>query len=144
IGDLFFKTEGKVLIEPGWLAVMGRDRSDPEAALPKLSPRSAVEETAAMQDFELHALHTRPPARFSEASLLSAMESAGKRVDEEDWREAMAEKGLGTPATRAAIIEGLLAENYLYREGRELEVWQRWSLPHGAQTQNPLSPEDRG
>jgi DNA topoisomerase-3 len=73
-----------------------------------------------MKDIQCHALHTRPPARFNEASLLSAMESAGKRVDEEDWREAMAEKGLGTPATRAAIIEGLLSENYLYREGREL------------------------
>ncbi|NDH34848.1 MAG: DNA topoisomerase III, partial [Betaproteobacteria bacterium] len=148
IGDLFFKTEGKVLIEPGWLAVMGRDRSDPEAALPKLSPRSAVEETAAMQDFELHALHTRPPARFSEASLLSAMESAGKRVDEEDWREAMAEKGLGTPATRAAIIEGLLAENYLYREGRELvpttKAFQLMTLLRGLGVEELTLPELTG
>ena len=120
IADLSFKTEGKVLIDPGWLVVMGRDRTDPEAALPELNPKGASQEPASMKDIECHALHTRPPARFNEASLLSAMESAGKRVDEEDWREAMAEKGLGTPATRAAIIEGLLSENYLYREGREL------------------------
>ncbi|NCW82479.1 MAG: DNA topoisomerase III, partial [Betaproteobacteria bacterium] len=86
----------------------------------ELSPKGASQEPANMLDFACQALHTRPPARFTEASLLSAMESAGKRVDEEDWREAMAEKGLGTPATRAAIIEGLLSENYLYREGREL------------------------
>lgn len=148
IDDLHFKTEGKVLVEPGWLAVMGRDRADPEAALPKLSPQGAMAESAQMQHVECHALHTRPPARFSEASLLSAMESAGKRVDEEDWREAMAEKGLGTPATRAAIIEGLLSENYLYREGRELipttKAFQLMTLLRGLGVEELTLPELTG
>src|SRR5690606_7476755 len=66
------------------------------------------------------ALKTKPPARYSEATLLGAMESAGKQVEDESMREAMQEKGLGTPATRAATIEGLLAEKYMLREGREI------------------------
>jgi len=148
IADLHFKTEGKVLIEAGWLAVMGRDRADPEAALPELSPKGASQETASMQSFACQALHTRPPARFSEASLLSAMESAGKRVDEEEWREAMAEKGLGTPATRAAIIEGLLSENYLYREARELvpttKAFQLMTLLRGLGVEELTLPELTG
>ena len=65
-------------------------------------------------------LKTRPPARYSEATLLGAMEGAGKTIDDEELREAMQEKGLGTPATRAATIEGLIAEKYMLREGREL------------------------
>ncbi|MFZ9465020.1 MAG: DNA topoisomerase III [Burkholderiaceae bacterium] len=148
IADLHFKTEGKVLIEAGWLAVMGRDRADPEAALPELSPKGASQETASMQSFACQDFHTRTPARFSEASLLSAMESAGKRVDEEEWREAMAEKGLGTPATRAAIIEGLLSENYLYREARELvpttKAFQLMTLLRGLGVEELTLPELTG
>jgi DNA topoisomerase III len=66
------------------------------------------------------ALKTRPPARYTEATLLGAMEGAGKLVEDDDMREAMQEKGLGTPATRSSIIEGLIAEKYMLREGREL------------------------
>src|SRR5699024_6899971 len=77
-------------------------------------------ETDQTEDVELQALQTKPPARFTEATLLSAMEGAGKLVDEDALREAMSERGLGTPATRASIIEGLLKEGYLRREGREL------------------------
>src|SRR5690606_41760128 len=65
-------------------------------------------------------LATKPPARYTEATLLSAMEGAGKLVEDEELREAMSARGLGTPATRAGIIEGLLNESYLRREGREL------------------------
>ncbi len=65
-------------------------------------------------------LKTRPPARYSEATLLGAMEGAGKTVEDDELREAMQEKGLGTPATRSSIIEGLIAEKYMLREGREL------------------------
>ncbi|RZJ13851.1 MAG: DNA topoisomerase III [Acidovorax sp.] len=65
-------------------------------------------------------LKTKPPARYSEATLLGAMESAGKQIDDDELREAMQEKGLGTPATRAATIEGLLTEKYMLREGREI------------------------
>ena len=65
---------------------------------------------------------TKPPARFTESTLLSAMEGAGKLIDDEALAEAMAERGLGTPATRAATIEGLIAQKYLARDGRELHV----------------------
>jgi len=70
---------------------------------------------------EVRPAQTRPPARFTEATLLSAMEGAGKLVEDEELREAMREKGLGTPATRAQIIEGLIQEEYVHRNGRELQ-----------------------
>ena len=68
------------------------------------------------------ALKTKPPARYTEATLLSAMEGAGKLIEDEELRDAMKEKGLGTPATRAQTIEGLIAEKYMLREGRELDA----------------------
>src|SRR3546814_5547575 len=77
-------------------------------------------ETVKTDEVEAKGLATKPPAHFNEATLLSAMEGAGKLVDDEALREAMSERGLGTPATRAAIIEGLLNEGYLRREGRDL------------------------
>ena len=72
------------------------------------------------EDVALKASHTRPPPRFTEATLLTAMEGAGKMVEDEELRAAMAGRGLGTPATRAQIIENLIAENYMHREGKEL------------------------
>ncbi len=118
-----FKTEGKILTNPGWLAVYGKEAVDPNAKEGEgngtLVPVAAGEQVKT-EKVEANGLVTKPPARYSEATLLSAMESAGKLVDDEDLRDAMAGKGLGTPATRAAIIEGLLNEKYLIREGREL------------------------
>ncbi|MRD73531.1 DNA topoisomerase III [Rhodocyclus tenuis] len=113
-----FKTEGKVLINPGWLAVYGREGQEGEEG--NLVP-VAPSETVHTEDVVLNAHTTRPPARYSEATLLSAMEGAGKTVDDEDLRAAMAGRGLGTPATRAQIIENLIAEQYVLREGRELQ-----------------------
>jgi DNA topoisomerase-3 len=110
-----FKTEGKVLIEPGWLSVYGKSNQD-DKELIAVSPNEKVQ----TETVTSVALKTKPPARYSEATLLSAMEGAGKLVEEDEFREAMAEKGLGTPATRAATIEGLLYEKYMVREGREL------------------------
>ncbi|MCZ7653537.1 MAG: DNA topoisomerase III [Rhodocyclaceae bacterium] len=72
-------------------------------------------------DVEVKANQTKPPARFTEATLLTAMEGAGKLIEEEELRDAMSARGLGTPATRAATIEGLLQEEYVYRNGRELQ-----------------------
>lgn len=111
-----FKTEGKVLVEPGWLAVYGKEAQEEQASLVKVDPNERVKTEA----IEAVALQTKPPARFTEATLLSAMEGAGKFVDDEELRAAMAGKGLGTPATRAATIEGLITEQYLVRDGREL------------------------
>ncbi|MDR2000240.1 MAG: DNA topoisomerase III [Zoogloeaceae bacterium] len=114
-----FKTEGKVLVTPGWLAVYGKEaqNEDENPNLPPLQPKERVW----ANDIEVKGKATQPPARFTEATLLSAMEGAGKLVEDEELREAMSERGLGTPATRAAIIEGLIAEEYLHRNGRELQ-----------------------
>ncbi len=120
-----FKTEGKVLVKPGWLAIYGKEAADEVEGgkdgdkgqnLVPVKPGEMVNTLAA----DPKGLKTKPPARYSEATLLGAMESAGKQIDDDELREAMQEKGLGTPATRAAIIEGLLTEKYMLREGREI------------------------
>jgi DNA topoisomerase-3 len=116
VGEHCFRTEGRVLVNPGWLAVYGRDVEEASADLPPVAggERAAVREASAQPN------QTRPPARYTEATLLSAMEGAGKLVEDDELRAAMEAKGLGTPATRAAIIEGLIQEEYIHREGREL------------------------
>ncbi len=120
-----FKTEGKVLVKPGWLAIYGKEAAEEVAdakdgdkgqSLVPVKPGEQVRTEAV----DPKGLKTRPPARYSEATLLGAMESAGKTVEDDELREAMQEKGLGTPATRSSIIEGLIAEKYMLREGREL------------------------
>ncbi|MEC8973889.1 MAG: DNA topoisomerase, partial [Verrucomicrobiota bacterium] len=112
-----FKTEGKVLVKPGWLAVYGRDQAKPDNG--HLVPVETGESVLA-DEVNVEAKATRPPARYSEATLLGAMEHAGKRVDDEELREAMRDKGLGTPATRASIIEELIRHKYMVREQKEL------------------------
>ncbi|MBB1075516.1 DNA topoisomerase III [Rhodoferax sp. 4810] len=120
-----FKTEGKVLVRPGWLAIYGKEAADEVAdakdgdkgqSLVPVKPGELVK----TESIDPKGLKTRPPARYSEATLLGAMEGAGKTVEDDELREAMQEKGLGTPATRASIIEGLISEKYMLREGREL------------------------
>ena len=114
-----FKSAGKVLVSPGWLTVYGKESDSDET--PSLSPVKPGE-TVRTEGIEVKANVTKPPARYSEATLLSAMEGAGKLVDDDELREAMSEKGLGTPATRAATIEGLIYEGYIHRNGRELQA----------------------
>src|SRR5439155_10341469 len=114
-----FKTDGKVIKDPGWLAVYGREAASEQEggeSLVAITPNEA----AKVLDIEIAHNETKPPARFSEATLLSAMEGAGKLVEDEEMREAMREKGLGTPATRATIIEGLIHDGYVHRQAREL------------------------
>ena len=116
-----FKTDGKIIVDPGWLAVYGKQSesdSESEKSIVPVTPG----ETADVLAIEVKENETKPPARFNEATLLSAMEGAGKLVDDEELREAMAERGLGTPATRAQVIEGLIYEGYIERKGRELIV----------------------
>jgi DNA topoisomerase-3 len=113
-----FKTDGKIITDPGWLAVYGREAAG-EGDDQQIVPISTGERAKA-ETIELKECKTRPPARLNEATLLSAMEGAGKLVEDDELREAMSEKGLGTPATRASIIEGLIFENYVERRGREL------------------------
>jgi len=112
-----FKSEGRVMLNAGWLAVYGRDAEDKDT--PTLAPvPDGKVNTAAV---EVQQNQTKPPARYSEATLLSAMENAGKLVEDEELAEAMKAKGLGTPATRASVIEGLIFEDYVHRNGRELQ-----------------------
>jgi DNA topoisomerase III len=114
-----FRTDGKIIKDPGWLAVYGREAASEQEggeALVAITPNEA----AKVLDIEIVHNETKPPARFTEATLLSAMEGAGKLVEDEELREAMSEKGLGTPATRSTIIEGLIHDGYVHRQGREL------------------------
>ena len=119
-----FKTEGKVLTFPGWLAVYGKntveDDSPDSKALPALDAKDGSPPKAKTLDAQLHEEATRPPPRYTEATLLSAMEGAGKLVEDDELAEAMKERGLGTPATRADTIDGLINARYMEREQREL------------------------
>jgi DNA topoisomerase-3 len=144
-----FKTEGKVMTNPGWLAIYGKeaqDEKDPENGGNLVAV--AKGEKVKTDKLTANALVTKPPARYSEATLLSAMEGAGKLLDDGELRDAMAGKGLGTPATRAAIIEGLLNEKYLLREGRELiptaKAFQLMTLLRGLGVDELTSPELTG
>jgi DNA topoisomerase-3 len=118
IGSDAFVARGRVLTSAGWLAVYQADEESKDDT-PRL-PTLSREEKASNLGVSVEKGETKPPKRFNEATLLSAMENAGKDVDDDALREAMMEKGLGTPATRAAIIEKLLAEDYIVREKREL------------------------
>jgi DNA topoisomerase III len=117
--DYPFQTNGKVLVNAGWLAVYGKEAQDSSgdgANLVAVAPGEKVR----TESVDVKANKTKPPPRYTEATLLSAMEGAGKLIEDEELRDAMKEKGLGTPATRAQTIEGLIAEKYMLRDGREL------------------------
>ncbi len=139
-----FQTNGKVMIKPGWLAVYGKEAQEDDANLVAVAP----DEKVSTEDVAVNALKTKPPARYTEATLLSAMEGAGKLIDDDELREAMQEKGLGTPATRAAIIEGLIYEKYIHREGRELvpgaKAFQLMTLLRGLGVEDLTKPELTG
>ena len=144
-----FKSEGKVMTNAGWLAIYGKEAANDEdkEGSGTLMPVAKGEQVKT-DKINVFSLVTKPPARYTEATLLSAMEGAGKLVDDEGLREAMAGKGLGTPATRAAIIEGLLTERYLLREGRELiptaKAFQLTTLLRGLGVDELTLPELTG
>ncbi len=140
-----FKTEGKVMTNPGWMAVYGKEvQTDEAPTLAPVQPNETVQTT----NVEVVSAQTKPPVRFTEATLLGAMEGAGKLVEDEELREAMSEKGLGTPATRAAIIEGLIYEKYVLRQGRELQptakAFSLITLLRGLEIPELSSPELTG
>ena len=139
-----FQTNGKVLVKPGWLAVYGKEAQEDDANLVAVAPGELVR----TEHVDVAALKTKPPARYTEATLLSAMEGAGKLIDDEELREAMREKGLGTPATRAQTIEGLIFEKYILREGRELvptaKAFQLMTLLRGLAIEDLTKPELTG
>jgi DNA topoisomerase-3 len=126
-----FRTSGKVLLVPGWRGVYGEgldeeqnqdaDDSGTEQQLPKLERGEA----SAVRKVESSAKETKPPRRYTDASLLGAMETAGRLVDDDELREAMKDSGIGTPATRAAIIERLISVGYLERDARSLVATEK-------------------
>lgn len=153
-----FKSEGKVMTNPGWLAIYGKEVVDENEKNTEKSAEKSEKNTILVavapgekvktENVDIHDLVTKPPARYTEATLLSAMEGAGKLLDDDDLRVAMAGKGLGTPATRAAIIEGLLTEKYLLREGREMmptaKAFQLMTLLRGLGVNELTAPELTG
>ena len=140
-----FKSEGKVMVNAGWMAVYGKEAQTEDT--PTLTPVQP-NETVKTVNVEVVANQTKPPARFTEATLLGAMESAGKLVEDEELREAMQEKGLGTAATRAQIIEGLIYEKYVLRQARELQptakAFSLITLLRGLEIPELSSPELTG
>lgn len=111
-----FKTDGKIIVDPGWLAVYGKQAAENnDSVTPVRAGESALGRVIEVRDNE-----TKPPPRYTEATLLSAMEGAGKLLDDEELRDAMSQRGLGTPATRAQIIEGLILDGYIVRQMRDL------------------------
>ena len=130
VAEHVFRTRGRVLVVPGWRGVYGEglderrgedDDTGTDQQLPKLEQSEPVDtlEVAAAEK------ETKPPRRYSDASLLGAMETAGKLVDDDELREAMKDSGIGTPATRAAIIERLIDVGYIEREGRSLVATEK-------------------
>ncbi|HEU5297591.1 MAG TPA: DNA topoisomerase III [Burkholderiaceae bacterium] len=144
VGAHSFQTNGRVLVNPGWQAVYGKEAQDEDANLVPVLP----DETVRNVEVDVLALKTKPPPRYSEATLLSAMEGAGKLIEDDELRAAMHDKGLGTPATRAAIIEGLILEKYMLRDGRELvptaKAFQLMTLLRGLDVEDLTKPELTG
>ncbi|MDR2732774.1 MAG: DNA topoisomerase 3, partial [Fibromonadaceae bacterium] len=140
-----FVSEGKILKEPGWKAVYGKESEDGDDIMPHLSSPDAKPLAKAI---EMAEDATKPPARYTESTLLSAMESAGKLIEDDDLRDAMKERGLGTPATRAATIEKLISDKYLTRDGKELlptgKAFDLINMAVSMQIENLTSPELTG
>jgi DNA topoisomerase III len=133
VSGYVFRTRGKLLIVPGWRGVYGEGSSadgssgsddDDEGADQQL-PKLEKGEQSLVHRIKLEGKETKPPRRYSDGSLLDAMETAGKLVDDDELREAMKESGIGTPATRAAIIERLLQVGYIERDARALVVTEK-------------------
>ena len=128
-----FRTRGKLMLVPGWRGVYGESsdgdadagRSDEDEGREQRLPKLESGEDVEVREIASEEKETKPPRRFSEGALLAAMETAGRLVEEEELREAMKDSGIGTPATRAAIIERLLAVGYIERDGRALVVTEK-------------------
>ncbi len=149
VAEHVFRTSGRVLIEAGWKAVYGEEadaeRDDDDSGGDQTLPKLEVGETVQTLSVESLAKETQPPRRYTEASLLAAMETAGKDIEDETLREAMKDSGIGTPATRAAIIERLISVGYLERDGRALHATEKGVQVIGLLGAHPLtSPELTG
>jgi DNA topoisomerase III len=135
-GEHVFRTRGRRILVPGWRGVYGEredgreggpesDRSDDDEGREQQLPKLEQGERAAVEQVDSEAKETKPPRRYTDGSLVTVMETAGKLVDDEELREAMKDSGIGTPATRAAIIERLIQVGYLERDARALVVTEK-------------------
>ncbi|MDR1433280.1 MAG: DNA topoisomerase 3 [Puniceicoccales bacterium] len=122
VSDCTFKTEGKVMVVAGWMEVYGKGTPEKEETLPAITEADGAPPQANVIAIKKIEDETRPPASYNESTLLSAMEGAGKLLDDDDLADAMKERGLGTPATRAQTIEHLLALKYIVRDGKNLKA----------------------
>jgi DNA topoisomerase-3 len=130
VSDHVFRTRGKRILVAGWRAVYGEtadaeERADDDEGREQQLPRLEQGEQAAVTKVASEEKVTQPPRRYSDGSLVTIMETAGKLVDDEELREAMKDSGIGTPATRAAIIERLIQVGYVERDGRALVVTEK-------------------
>jgi DNA topoisomerase III len=129
VADHVFRTRGKRLIVPGWRGVYGElpdaERGDDDEGSEQQLPKLERGEGSEVLEIASEAKETKPPRRYSDGSLVSIMETAGKLVDDEELREAMKESGIGTTATRAAIIERLIQVGYVERDGTALVVTEK-------------------
>jgi DNA topoisomerase III len=130
VADHIFRTRGKVLLVPGWRGVYGElaessSATDDDEGRDQQLPKLALDERVQTRDVSAAEKETQPPRRYSDASLLGAMETAGRLVDDDEMREAMKESGIGTPATRASIIERLIDVGYVEREARSLVATEK-------------------
>src|SRR5919202_1692031 len=129
VREQVFRTSGRRLVEAGWRAVYGEiaedDRSEDDSGGDQLLPQLEQGEGVQTLEVEWMRKETQPPRRFSDASLLGAMETAGKEVEDAELREAMKDSGIGTPATRASIIERLVDVGYIERDGRSLVATEK-------------------
>jgi DNA topoisomerase-3 len=118
----FFRAQGQVVIAPGWKALYEKDRpaEGEEEEQNQVLPKVRKGETLPPGDLEARKKETRPPPHFTEASILQAMETAGKLIEDDDARQAMKDCGLGTPATRAEILEKLIRVGYIVRDRKKL------------------------
>ena len=141
-----FRTSGRRLVEPGWKAVYGEEadqpRGDDDSGGDQLLPKLEQGETVQTLSVESLRKETQPPRRFTDASLLGAMETAGKEVEDAELREAMKDSGIGTPATRASIIERLVDVGYLEREGRALVATEKGIQVIRLLNSHPLTSAD--
>ena len=129
VNENVFRTSGRRLVEAGWKAVYGEqaepDRADDDSGGDQLLPKLEQGENVETRSVESIRKETQPPRRFTDASLLGAMETAGKEVEDAELREAMKDSGIGTPATRAAIIERLVDVGYIERDGRAMVATEK-------------------
>jgi DNA topoisomerase-3 len=149
-GGYVFRTRGKLLLVPGWRGVYGETpadagsegRNEDDEVTDQQLPRLIEDETVRVREVESARKETKPPRRYSDASLLGAMETAGKLADDDEVREAMKESGIGTPATRAAIIERLIQVGYVERDGRALVATEKGLNVIRLLAEHPLTSPD--